>query len=163
MAAPKPAVPGILGLGRPATAQDTQGILFAIPGDGTGLPPGGGSAVQGKPIYAAKCATCHGDAGQGTPNGPQVIGPVPWRVGQPITVGNFAPYAAPVFGYIWASMPYDQPQSLSPDEAYAVTAYLLAEHKIIGDNDRMDATTLPKVVMPNRDAFKQGDPRPDVP
>jgi len=163
MAAPKPAVAGILGLGRPATAQDTQGILFAVPADGTGLPPGGGNAQQGKPIYAAKCASCHGDTGQGTPNGAQLIAPVPWKVGQPMSVGNFAPYAPPIFGYIWAAMPYDQPQTLTPDETYALTAYLLAEHKIIGDTDRMDATTLPKVQMPNRDAFIQGDPRPDVP
>ena len=64
---------------------------------------GGGTAQQGAPIYAAKCASCHGDAGQGTGNGPQLVAPVPWQVGGPITMGNFAPYAPPIFGYIWGS------------------------------------------------------------
>jgi cytochrome c len=148
-------------LGRPATAQDI--VAFAIPGDGRGLPAGGGTARQGAAIYAAKCATCHGDTGQGTPNGSQLVAPVPYQVGGPITMGNFAPYAPPIFGYIWGSMPYDAPQTLSPDEAYALTAWILAQHQIIGMDDRMDAQTLPQVKMPNHDAFRQGDPRPDVP
>jgi S-disulfanyl-L-cysteine oxidoreductase SoxD len=160
-AAPNPAVPGILGLGRPATAQDTIG--FAIPADGKGLPAGSGTAADGAPLYAARCAICHGAQGQGTPNGPQLVAPVPWKVGGPITMGNFAPYAPPIFGYIWGSQPYDQPQTLSPSEAYALTAWVLAQHKIIGETERMDAQTLPLVKMPNRDAFRQGDPRPDVP
>jgi cytochrome c len=101
--------------------------------------------------------------GQGTSNGPQLVAPVPWRVGGPITMGNFAPYAPPIFGYIWGSQPYDQPQTLSPSEAYALTAWVLAQHKIIGETQRMDAQTLPQVSMPNRSAFKPGDPRPDVP
>src|SRR5262249_18382947 len=145
--------PNTLGLGRPATAADI--VAFAIPSDGTGLPAGGGTATQGATVYAAKCATCHGDAGQGTPNGPQLVAPVPWQVGGPITMGNFAPYAPPIFGYIWGSMPYDAPQTLTPDEAYALTAWILAQHNIIGQNDRMDAQTLPQVKMPNHDAFRQ--------
>ncbi|MBV8713653.1 MAG: cytochrome c [Chloroflexi bacterium] len=159
--APKPLAAGIEGLGRPATSQDI--VAFAIRGDGQGLPPGSGSAAEGTPIYAGKCASCHGDAGQGTPNGPQLVAPVPWQVGGPITMGNFAPYAAPIFGYIWGSMPYDNPQTLSPNEAYALTAWILWQHKIIGENDRMDPTSLPQVKMPNHDNFRQGDPRPDVP
>jgi S-disulfanyl-L-cysteine oxidoreductase SoxD len=161
LAAPRPAAPGIVGLGRPASSADI--VAFAIPSDGRGLPPGSGTAAEGAPIYAAKCATCHGDAGQGTPNGPQLVAPVPWQVGGPITMGNFAPYAPPIMGYIWGSMPYDQPQTLSPSEAYALTAWILAQHKIIADTDRMDAQSLPQVKMPNHDAFRQGDPRPDVP
>jgi S-disulfanyl-L-cysteine oxidoreductase SoxD len=153
-------VPGIVGLGRPATAADI--VAFALTADGTGLPPGSGSAAEGAPIYAAKCAVCHGDQGQGTPNGPQLVAPVPWQTGAPITMGNFAPYAPPIFGYLWGSMPYDNPQTLTPSETYALTAWVLAQHKIIGDNDRMDAQSLPEVQMPNRDAFKPGDPRPDV-
>lgn len=78
-------------------------------------------------------------------------------------MGNFAPYAPPIFGYIWGSMPYDAPQTLTPDEAYSLTAWILNQHGIIGDSDVMNAQTLPRVMMPNRDAFKQGDPRPDVP
>jgi cytochrome c len=161
VAAPKPQAPGTTGIGRPATAGDI--VAFAIPADGKGLPPGGGTAAQGAQIYAAKCASCHGDQGQGTPNGPQLVAPVPWQVGGPITMGNFAPYAPPIFGYIWGSMPYDNPQTLTPDETYALTAWILAQHHIIGDNDRMDAQTLPQVKMPNHDNFRQGDPRPDVP
>jgi len=161
MAAPKPSAPNTLGLGRAATAQDI--VTFAIPSDGTGLPAGGGTAAEGAQLYAAKCASCHGDAGQGTPNGPLLVAPVPWQVGGPISMGNFAPYAPPIFGYLWGSMPYDAPQTLTPDEAYALTAWILAQHKIVGDNDRMDAQSLPQVKMPNRDAFRPGDPRPDVP
>ncbi|HEX8969739.1 MAG TPA: cytochrome c [Chloroflexota bacterium] len=160
-AAPKPAAPGIEGLGRPATPQDI--VAFAIPASGQGLPAGSGTAAQGAPVYAARCASCHGDAGQGTPTGPQLVAPVPWQVGGPITMGNFAPYAPPIFGYIWGSMPYDQPQTLSPDEAYALTAWILSQHNIIGVNDPMDAQTLPLVKMPNQANFRQGDPRPDVP
>jgi mono/diheme cytochrome c family protein len=160
-AAPKPSAVGILGLGRPATAQDT--IAFAIPADGKGLPAGSGTAAEGAPLYAARCAICHGVQGQGTPNGPQLVAPVPWQVGGPSTMGNFAPYAPPIFGFIWGSQPYDQPQTLSPSEAYALTAWVLAQHKIIGETERMDAQTLPQVSMPNRAAFKPGDPRPDVP
>jgi S-disulfanyl-L-cysteine oxidoreductase SoxD len=159
--APKPAVPGVLGLGHPATPSDVT--AYAIPADGRGLPPGSGTAADGVQIYAERCAACHGDAGQGTPQGPQLIAPVPWQVGGPITLGNFAPYAPPIFGYIWGSMPYDAPQTLTPSDAYALTAWILAEHGIIGEQDRIDAQSLPKVVMPNRDAFVQGDPRPDVP
>jgi mono/diheme cytochrome c family protein len=161
MPAPKPAAPGILGLGRPATSSDI--VAYAIPGNGKGLPTGSGTATEGAVVYAAKCAGCHGDAGQGMPQGPQLVAPVPWQVGGPITMGNFAPYAPPIFGFIWGSMPYDAPQTLTTDEAYALTAWILAQHNIIGQDDRMDATTLPKVVMPNHDAFVQGDPRPDVP
>ncbi len=159
--APKPLAPGTLGLGRPATPSDI--VAYAIPADGTGLPQGSGTAADGAPIYAAKCAGCHGDQGQGTSQGPQLVAPVPWQVGGPITMGNFAPYAPPIFGYIWGSMPYDSPQTLTPDEAYALTAWILAQHGIIGENDSMNAQTLPLVAMPNHDAFRQGDPRPDVP
>jgi mono/diheme cytochrome c family protein len=160
-AAPKPSATGILGLGRPATAQDT--VAFAIPADGKGLPAGSGTAAEGAPLYSARCAICHGVQGQGTPNGPLLVAPVPWHVGGPISMGNFAPYAPPIFGFIWGSQPYDQPQTLSPSEAYALTAWILAQHKIVGPTERMDAQTLPQVHMPNRDAFRPGDPRPDVP
>src|SRR5207302_7698828 len=146
-AAPKPSAAGTFGFGRPATQADV--VAFAIPADGKGLPPGSGTGAEGAPIYAAKCASCHGDAGQGTPNGPQLVAAVPWQVGGPISMGNFAPYAPPIMGYIWGSMPYDNPQTLSPGEAYALTAWILSQHKIIGDTDRMDAQTLPQVKMPN--------------
>jgi mono/diheme cytochrome c family protein len=126
--------------------------MFAIPPDGRGLPPGGGTAADGRFVYAATCASCHGAQGQGSPQGKQLIGPVPWQAGQRITIGNAARYAPPIFGYIWATMPYDKPQSLTPDEVYAVTAFLLQQHGIIGEDERMDAQTLPRVQMPNRDA-----------
>jgi S-disulfanyl-L-cysteine oxidoreductase SoxD len=159
--APQPALPGALGLGRPASSSDI--VAYTIPADGKGLPPGSGTATDGAQVYADRCATCHGDAGQGTPRGPQLVAAVPWQVGGPITMGNFAPYAPPIFGYIWGSMPYDAPQTLTPSEAYALTAWILAQHGIIGEQDAMDAQSLPRVTMPNHDAFVQGDPRPDVP
>jgi S-disulfanyl-L-cysteine oxidoreductase SoxD len=158
---PRPVAGGIPGLG--AAAADPRDALDAIPPDGRGLPPGGGTAAEGRFIYAAKCASCHGVRGQGSPRGGPLVGPVPWQAGQPITVGNAAPYAPPIFGYIWTSQPYDRPRSLTADEAYALTAFLLQQHGIIGEDERMDAQTLPQVRMPNRDAYERGEPRPDAP
>jgi cytochrome c len=97
---------------------------------------------------------CHGAEGAGRPNDVLVGGQGTMREAAPIrTVGSYWPYATTVFDYIRRAMPYVTPHSLTADETYAVTAYLLALNGVIAQNDVLDATTLPKVVMPNRASF----------
>jgi hypothetical protein len=142
-------------LGKPITEEDIAAWDLNIMPDGTGLPPGSGTATQGKPIYAEKCMMCHGENGKGGPN-------VALAGGEPLTGGtrdvvktikNYFPYATIVFDFTRRSMPWQAPKSLSNDEVYAVTAYILRLNDLIGENDVMDAATLPKVAMPNRDGF----------
>jgi S-disulfanyl-L-cysteine oxidoreductase SoxD len=141
-------------LGRDATPAEIAGWDISIPPDGSGLPPGGGTAAAGAAVYAAKCQSCHGEQGAGQPNDRLVggqgtlAGPTPVR-----TVGSYWPYATTVFDYVRRSMPYQAPQSLTNDEVYAVTAYLLHLNGVIAEGDAMNAQTLPQVKMPNRDNF----------
>jgi cytochrome c len=162
--APSPAAAGLFGFGRAPTNDELARVNIDIRPDGQGLPPGGGTAADGQPIYAAKCAACHGPNGEGTPAAPRLVDPTKYQVGvtQP-TVGNYWPYATTVWDYIHRAMPFNAPGSLSNDEVYALTAYLLAQNQVIGANDRMDAQSLPQVKMPNQAAFTSPDPRPDVP
>jgi cytochrome c len=141
-------------LGVPATPEQVAGWDVSIGPDGAGLPPGSGTAVAGKGVYEAKCLACHGAAGAGRPNDQLVGGQGTLRDAAPIrTIGSYWPYATTVFDYVRRAMPYVTPHSLTADETYALTAYLLAENGVIGQNDVMNAATLPKVVMPNRDNF----------
>ena len=133
------------GLGKPVTEADLALWDISIGPDGAGLPPGSGTPAQGAVVYAQKCELCHGTAGQ---NGPTAALSGPQR-----TVANYVPHATTIFDFTRRAMPWSQPKSLSNDEVYAVTAYILALNKIIGDNDTMNAQTLPKVRMPNRDGF----------
>jgi S-disulfanyl-L-cysteine oxidoreductase SoxD len=142
------------GLGVPATPEQVAGWDISIGPDGAGLPPGSGTAAAGKVVYEAKCLACHGVDGAGRPNDQLVGGQGTLRDAAPIrTIGSYWPYATTVFDYVRRAMPYVQPHSLTPDETYAVTAYLLALNKVIGDSDVMNSETLPKVVMPNRANF----------
>jgi mono/diheme cytochrome c family protein len=141
-------------LGVPATDGEIAGWDISIGPDGAGLPPGSGTAAAGKAVYDAKCLACHGAEGAGQPNDRLVGGEGTLREVAPIrTIGSYWPYATTVFDYIRRAMPYVTPHTLTADETYAVTAYLLARNGVIGEGDVMDATTLPKVVMPNRDGF----------
>lgn len=141
-------------LGIPATPEEIAGWDISIGPDGAGLPPGSGTAAAGKAVYEAKCLSCHGVEGAGQPNDRLVGGVGTMRDAAPIrTVGSYWPYATTVFDYIRRAMPYVAPHSLMNDETYAVTAYLLALNGIIGEDEVMDASSLPKVVMPNRDNF----------
>jgi mono/diheme cytochrome c family protein len=137
----------------------------ALP-DGTGLPKGSGSALVGKPIFLRRCAGCHGEHGEGhDPVGPQLVGGIGSLASkQPaLTVGSYWPYATSVWDYIHRAMPYyPNPGTLSADETYAVTAYILSQNHIIGEGEVMDQSSLPKVHMPNRNGFI-ADPRPDLP
>jgi hypothetical protein len=151
-------------VGQPATAdQIEQGDITILP-NGAGLPEGSGTPDQGEPIYKEKCAACHGDNGQGKPpTGVQLVGgigtlasPKPVR-----TIGSYWPYSTSVWDYIHRSMPYAQPGSLTADETYSVTAFLLFKNGIISHDEAMNKDSLPKVHMPNRDGFIP-DSRPDV-
>ena len=150
------------GVGRPPSTQEVQAWALTIPPDGQGLPPGSGTAVLGKPIYEKRCASCHGEKGEDQKyillaGGARTL-PADRAL---LTIGNFWQYATTLWSYIRRAQPFDDPGSLTPDQVYAVTAYLLHLNGIIGEQDVMDAKTLPLVKMPNRDGFVP-DPRPDV-
>jgi cytochrome c len=142
-------------LGRPATADEIKAVDASIPPDGAGLPPGQGTARAGAAIYERQCVSCHGEKGTGGPND-RLAGGTGTLTGSgpPIkTIGNYWQWPTTLFDYTRRAMPYNTPLSLSNDEVYAVTAYLLHLNGIISDEAVMNAETLPKVRMPNRDNF----------
>jgi len=137
------------GLGQPV-------INFAgsiVSADGSGLPVGSGTVVEGKSVYGKHCAACHGIDGQLPGN--QLAGGIgSLATGRPLkTVGSYWPYATTLFDYIARAMPYNQEKMLSADETYAVTAYVLALNSILDDEAVLDEITLPQVKMPNQDGF----------
>ena len=143
------------GLGQPVTEADLANWDISIGPDGVGLPPGSGTAAQGAVIYAQKCEACHGKEGSGGIAAPlaggigTLAGP-----GAPVkTVGSYWPYATTIFDFTRRAMPWPQPKSLTNVEVYALTAYILRLNNIIADSDVMNAETLPKIKMPNRDGF----------
>ena len=141
-------------LGREATAAQIAGWDISVGPDGAGLPPGKGTPATGAAVYEQKCQSCHGAKGAGQPNDRLVGGQGTLTTRTPVrTIGSYWPYATTVFDYVRRSMPYTLSQSLSADEVYAVTAYLLNLNGIIGENDEMNAHTLPKVKMPNQPNF----------
>ena len=145
-------------LGVPATAEDIAAMDVSIGPDGAGLPPGSGTPKQGAEVYTAKCIVCHGPEGANGVNDRLVGGQGSLKSATALkTIGSYWPYATTVFDYVRRAMPYPAPHSLSDAEVYAVTAYLLHLNGIIGADDVMDATTLPKVKMPNRDGFTSAD------
>jgi cytochrome c len=142
------------GLGVAATPAEIAAADLSIAPDGGGLPPGSGLARDGAGIYMANCLACHGLEGAGQPYDRLVGGRGTLREAKPVrTAGSYWPYATTLFDYIRRAMPYPQPHSLSADETYALTAYLLYLNGVVGENEAMNAQTLPRVVMPNRDNF----------
>jgi S-disulfanyl-L-cysteine oxidoreductase SoxD len=140
-------------LGKPITPAELAAWDINVLPDGTGLPPGSGTPAEGTRIYAAKCSACHGENGKGGVNA-ALVGGAPIKDMESVkTIANFWPFATTIFDYIRRTMPWRQPRSLTNDEVYAVTAYILSLNKLIGENDTMNAQTLPKVKMPNRDGF----------
>jgi len=142
------------GLGTPVSEAEIAAWDISVMPDGSGLPPGSGTAAQGAPIFAAKCAVCHGASGKGGPSAALVGGaPLTSGIDTTKTIANFWPYATTLFDFTRRAMPWTQPRTLTSDEVYALTAYMLALNGIIDDRDVMDAETLPGVRMPNRDGF----------
>ena len=144
-------------LGKPISEADIKAWDIAILPDGTNLPAGSGTSAQGAKVYAEKCVACHAEGGKGggAPGAGPLIGGAPLANGIETakTIANYYAYATTVFDYIRRAMPYNAPRSLKDDEVYALTAYILALNKLIGENDVIDAKTLPQVKMPNRDNF----------
>jgi cytochrome c len=141
-------------LGTPISPAEIAAWDISIMPDGAGLPPGSGTPAQGSRIYAEKCATCHGLNGKGGVAAALIGGGrLTSGIDTTKTIANFWPYATTLFDFTRRAMPWPQPRTLTNDEVYAVTAYILALNKLIGENDEMNASTLPKVQMPNRDGF----------
>jgi cytochrome c len=142
-------------LGKPITEADIAAWDIAAMPDGTGLPPGSGTAVQGALIYAQKCVACHGEGGKGGRSAALVSDLKLEGAGIEAakTIKNFWANSTTLFDYIRRAMPWPSPRTLSDNEVYALTAYILASNKLIGEGDTMDAKTLPQVKMPNRDNF----------
>ena len=144
--------------GQPITPADLAAGDISIGPDGEGLPPGRGTAIEGEAIYVAKCQVCHGE--KGIKPSMAFAGALVGGMGTlapdktPIkTVGSYWPYATTLFDYIRRAMPFQESKSLTADELYAVSAYILNLNGIVGSNDVIDAQSLPKVRMPNRDGF----------
>lgn len=155
-------------MGRTASAAEIAAWDIDANPAGVGLPPGRGTHAEGAMVYAQKCAMCHGPAGEGMGSGavayPKLIGREPrdgFPFGQDLkyvkTIGNYWPYSTTLYDYIRRAMPLNAPGSLSANEVYGLTAYLLAENEIIAKTAVIDATTLPKVRMPARDRFVPDD------
>ena len=141
-------------LGRVATPTQIAAWDISVGPDGVGLPPGKGTPAAGAVVYEQKCQACHAARGAGQPNDRLVGGQGTLASRTPVrTIGSYWPYATTVFDYVRRAMPYLQPQSLTDDEVYALTAYLLNLNGIIGDGEEMNAQTLPKVKMPNQPNF----------
>jgi len=152
------------GIGTPATTVQIQQWNDEIPPSGANLPPGSGTVAQGEKVYATQCAACHGTTGQGGPMDKLVGGQGTLNTATPVkTVGSYWPYATTVFDYIRRAMPFNRPGTLSNDDVYAVTAYLLNLNGVLPATATMNANTLPKIQMPNRSDFILKDPRPDAP
>jgi len=140
--------------GRAATAQEVAAWDISIPPGGAGLPAGSGTVKQGESVYVAQCQACHGPKGVGKPADPLVGGVGSLATDKPVrTVGSYWPYATTLFDYTRRAMPATKPLSLSNDEVYAVTAYLLHLNGIVAENAVMNSQTLPQVKMPNREGF----------
>jgi S-disulfanyl-L-cysteine oxidoreductase SoxD len=165
---PAAALPGSLptrlDIGRAAMPSDIEPIDIDVNPAGAGLPAGNGTYVQGAAIYTRKCAACHGAKGEGIAPAPRLIGAEP-RQGFPFgkdfaipkTIGNYWPYATTLYDYVHRAMPLVAPGSLTPDETYALVAYLLAENDIVPRTAVMNAQTLPKIEMPARTHFVPDD------
>jgi S-disulfanyl-L-cysteine oxidoreductase SoxD len=147
------------GLGKPIVEGDIAAWNIDVLPDGTGLPAGSGTAKQGAVIYAQKCALCHGENGVNpAPNILPLVGPSKFdRIDTMKTVPYYK-YATTLFDVMRRSMPYSIPKTLTNDELYALSAYILSLNKIIREDEAMDAKTLPQVKMPNRDNFIVWDP-----
>jgi S-disulfanyl-L-cysteine oxidoreductase SoxD len=156
---------GHFGYGQIATPAEIKGWNIDARGDdGAGLPPGKGSVEKGAEVFADQCAACHGTFGEGEGRFPKLVGGGgTLRDDRPeLTVGSYWPFAPTLFDYINRAMPMPAPHTLSADDVYALTAYILNLNDIVPNEFVADRDSLPKVKMPNRDHFIWTDPRPDT-
>jgi len=141
-------------LGEDVSSADLRSVDYTIMPDGEGLPDGSGTAVTGAKVYQKNCLACHGAGGKDGVNDTLVGGHGSLTSDRPQkTVGSYWPYATTLFDYVHRAMPFQEPGSLSNDDVYAVTAYILFLNDIVGENEQLDANTLPDVRMPNRENF----------
>ncbi|PSK80976.1 sulfur dehydrogenase subunit SoxD [Limimaricola soesokkakensis] len=161
--APAPARDGGYGLGREALPEEIAAWDIDIRPDGQGLPVGSGDVWTGEEVFVEKCASCHGDFGEAVGRWPQLAG------GQgtlerkdPVkTIGSYWPYLSTVWDYVHRAMPFGDAQSLTPDEVYAITAYLLYLNNIVEDDFELSNESFAEVEMPNAEGFKPDD-RPET-
>jgi mono/diheme cytochrome c family protein len=148
-------------LGRPLTPEEIRRIDITVTPDGKGLPPGSGSASAGAAVYARSCQSCHGEKGAGKPQDQLTGGLGTLATAKPTkTPASYWPVATTLFDYIRRAMPITAPQSLTNDEVYAVTAYILSIDGIVPPDAVLDAKSLPRVKMPNKDGFISWWPKP---
>jgi hypothetical protein len=141
-------------LGRQLTPEEVKKLDISISPDGAGLPPGSGSVSAGEAIYMQKCQGCHGPQGSGKPADQLTGGVGTLATAKPVkTPVSYWPRSTTLFDYIRRAMPITAPESLTNDEVYAVTAYLLSIDGVVPKDATLDAKTLPQVKMPNRDGF----------
>lgn len=151
------------GVGRKPTVEEIKAWDIAIGPDGKELPPGHGTVAAGKEVYTKRCLECHGAEGKAGKFDVLVGGQETLKSEKPMkTIGSYWPYATTLWDHIHRAMPFDRPGTLTTDQVYDVTAYLLYLNGIIAENEVMDALSLPNVKMPNRNGFVP-DPRPDIP
>ena len=160
---PRAQAQGPYGIGRSATPAEIAGWNIDIDRDGNNLPLGSGSVSHGRQVFDQQCASCHGAKGEGGLGDKLVGGKGTLATPNPVkTVGSYWPYAPTLFDYIRRAMPLTAPQSLSDEDVYAVSAYILNLNGLLPADATLDAKTLSAIEMPNRSMFV-GDPRPDVP
>ncbi|TAM11885.1 MAG: cytochrome c [Nevskiaceae bacterium] len=151
--------------GTTPTAAQVKGWDVDVFPDGEGLPPGQGTVAQGEPLYEARCSACHGLFGEGVAKFPNLNNSSldDLKATPPVkTIGNYWPYAPKIFDYIRRAMPFPMPGSLTDEETYAITAYLLNLNNLVGSDFVADAQTLAKVQMPNRNGLIVNDLKPDT-
>ena len=148
-------------LGRPLTPVEIRNIDITVAPNGKGLPSGSGSVLAGAVVYAKNCQACHGPQGAGKPAEQLTGGVGSLASGKPVkTPASYWPSATTLFDYIRRAMPITSPQSLTNDEVYAVTAYILSIDGIVPKDAVLDAKSLPQIKMPNRDGFVRWRPKP---
>lgn len=158
-----PAAAGKYGLGRDALAEEVAAWNIDVRPDGQGLPDGSGDVAQGEEIFNERCASCHGDFGEGKGRWPVLAGGFDTLDSEdPVkTVGSYWPYLSTVFDYVNRAMPFGDAQSLTPSETYAIVAYILYLNDLVDDDATLSKTNFTQVKMPNASGFID-DARPDT-
>ena len=151
-------------IGKIATKIEIAGWDIDVRPDGVGAPKGSGNAIDGEEIYVNRCASCHGDFGEGVDRWPALVGGDGTLASHDPekTTGSYWPYASTIFDYVYRSMPFGEAQTLTHDETYKIVAYLLNMNEIIDEDFILSEKNIGKIKMPNASGFSLPDPRPDV-